>query len=159
MTSDDVRMELRTETFGVTPRGLTAAQAAERLARDGPNRVPRPRPPSPWRQVAAQMTHFFAIMLWFAALLALVAGTPQLAIAIVVVVVLTGSSRSCRGIAPTALRRTAALLPFLQRVLGGPGAWDADPTIRRAIEIRDGVIQNPAILSFRTVHRSTRTGL
>jgi alanine dehydrogenase len=41
-----------------------------------------------------------------------------------------------------------ALLPFLGTVLGGSGAWDANPTIRRAIEIRDGVIQNPAILSF-----------
>jgi alanine dehydrogenase len=41
-----------------------------------------------------------------------------------------------------------ALLPFLRPVLGGRGAWDADPTIGRAIEIRDGVIQNPAILSF-----------
>jgi alanine dehydrogenase len=41
-----------------------------------------------------------------------------------------------------------ALLPFLRTVLGGSAAWDADPTIRRAIEIRGGVIQNPAILSF-----------
>ena len=41
-----------------------------------------------------------------------------------------------------------ALLPFLRTVLGGGAAWDADPTIRRAIEIRDGVVQNPAILSF-----------
>jgi alanine dehydrogenase len=41
-----------------------------------------------------------------------------------------------------------ALLPFLGTILGGRDAWDADPTIRRAIEIRDGVVQNPAILSF-----------
>ena len=41
-----------------------------------------------------------------------------------------------------------ALLPFLRTVLGGGPAWDADPTIRRAIEIREGVVQNPAILSF-----------
>jgi alanine dehydrogenase len=41
-----------------------------------------------------------------------------------------------------------ALLPFLGTILGGPQAWDANPTIRRAIEIRDGVVQNPAILSF-----------
>ena len=41
-----------------------------------------------------------------------------------------------------------ALLPFLPTVMGGSEAWDANPTIRRAIEIRDGVIQNPAILSF-----------
>jgi alanine dehydrogenase len=41
-----------------------------------------------------------------------------------------------------------ALLPHLRTVLTGPVAWKADETIRRAIEIRDGVIQNPAILSF-----------
>lgn len=41
-----------------------------------------------------------------------------------------------------------ALLPFLPGVLDGPEGWDADPTLRRAIEIRDGVVQNPAILSF-----------
>jgi alanine dehydrogenase len=41
-----------------------------------------------------------------------------------------------------------ALVPFLRTAMGGSDAWDADPTIRRAIEIRDGVIQNPAILSF-----------
>jgi alanine dehydrogenase len=41
-----------------------------------------------------------------------------------------------------------ALLPFVSTVMSGPAAWDADPTIGRAIEIRDGVIQNPAILSF-----------
>ena len=41
-----------------------------------------------------------------------------------------------------------ALLPFLGTVLGGSGAWNANPTIGRAIEIRDGIIQNPAILSF-----------
>jgi alanine dehydrogenase len=41
-----------------------------------------------------------------------------------------------------------ALLPHLRPVLGGPRAWDADQTIRRAIEIRAGIIQNPDILSF-----------
>jgi alanine dehydrogenase len=41
-----------------------------------------------------------------------------------------------------------ALLPFLRTVIEGQGAWEENPTVRRAIEIRDGVIQNPAILSF-----------
>ena len=45
-----------------------------------------------------------------------------------------------------------ALLPHLAAVLGGPGAWDSDPVIQRAIEIRRGVIQNPDILSFQ--HRA-----
>ncbi len=41
-----------------------------------------------------------------------------------------------------------ALLPFLPTVLDGRQGWDGNPTIRRAVEILDGVIQNPAILSF-----------
>ena len=41
-----------------------------------------------------------------------------------------------------------ALIPHLRTVMDGPGAWDRDQTIRRAIEIRDGVIRNPKILSF-----------
>jgi alanine dehydrogenase len=41
-----------------------------------------------------------------------------------------------------------ALLPHLRTVMGGPAAWEANETIRRAIEIRDGVIRNPKILSF-----------
>ena len=45
-----------------------------------------------------------------------------------------------------------ALLPHLMTVLAGPGAWDSDQTIRRAIEIRAGIIQNPNILSFQ--HRA-----
>jgi alanine dehydrogenase len=45
-----------------------------------------------------------------------------------------------------------ALLPYLDDVLSGPSAWDTNETVRRAIEIRDGVIQNPNILSFQ--HRS-----
>ena len=41
-----------------------------------------------------------------------------------------------------------ALLPHLSTVLAGPDAWKADPVIYRAVEIRQGVIQNPSILSF-----------
>jgi alanine dehydrogenase len=41
-----------------------------------------------------------------------------------------------------------ALLPFLRPVLSGPQAWDASETVRRAVEVRDGVVQNPKILSF-----------
>jgi alanine dehydrogenase len=41
-----------------------------------------------------------------------------------------------------------ALLPHLRSVLAGPQAWEASDTIRRAIEIRGGVIQNPRIHSF-----------
>ena len=46
-----------------------------------------------------------------------------------------------------------ALLPHLGTVLDGPAAWDKNSTIARAIEIRDGIVQNPAILSFQ--HRGS----
>jgi alanine dehydrogenase len=41
-----------------------------------------------------------------------------------------------------------ALLPYLRPVLEGDTGWDGDDTVRRAIEIRAGVIQNPKILAF-----------
>ena len=41
-----------------------------------------------------------------------------------------------------------ALLPFLPVVMGGANAWDKNITISKSIEIREGIIQNPRILSF-----------
>jgi alanine dehydrogenase len=41
-----------------------------------------------------------------------------------------------------------ALLPFLPKVLGGSDMWEKNKTISKAIEILNGVIQNPKILSF-----------
>ena len=43
-----------------------------------------------------------------------------------------------------------ALIPFLATVMSGADAWEADETIRRAIEIRAGVVRNPRILSFQS---------
>ena len=43
---------------------------------------------------------------------------------------------------------SASLLPYLGRVMSGPTDWPADPTIERAVEIREGRILNPRILSF-----------
>ena len=42
------------------------------------------------------------------------------------------------------------VLPFLEAVMNGPEAWEKSETIRRAIEIWDGVVQNPKILSFQS---------
>jgi alanine dehydrogenase len=41
-----------------------------------------------------------------------------------------------------------ALMPHMRTVMSGPASWEADGIISRAIEIRDGVVQNPKILSF-----------
>ncbi|MCP4900394.1 MAG: hypothetical protein GY906_25800 [bacterium] len=40
------------------------------------------------------------------------------------------------------------VVSFLGNVMRGPDGWAQDETLRRAIEIRDGVIENPKILSF-----------
>jgi hypothetical protein len=34
--------------------------------------------------------------------------------------------------------------------MAGPEAWEADQTLRRAVEIPDGVIQNPKIAAFQS---------
>jgi alanine dehydrogenase len=41
-----------------------------------------------------------------------------------------------------------SLIPYLPLIMGGPEKWEGSETIRRAIEIKDGIIQNPKILSF-----------
>ena len=71
--------------------GLTSAEAALRLAADGPNRLPPRPPPRTWRKLVGQLTHFFALMLWVAGVLAFVAGLPQLGVAIFVVIVVNGA--------------------------------------------------------------------
>ncbi|GAA1937396.1 N(5)-(carboxyethyl)ornithine synthase [Nocardioides marmoribigeumensis] len=43
---------------------------------------------------------------------------------------------------------SSAVVPFLRRVLEGPESWEADETVRRAIEVLDGKVLNPAILAF-----------
>ena len=70
--------------------GLTSAEVAQRRARDGPNELPRPDRKPAFLQLLAQWTHFFAILLWVAAALAAIAGMPQLAVAIAVVVLING---------------------------------------------------------------------
>ncbi len=41
-----------------------------------------------------------------------------------------------------------ALLPYLETVMSGPSVWKQDETIRRAVEMQNGKIINPEILSF-----------
>ncbi len=100
--------------------GLTSAEAAARLARDGPNVLPSPRPPPAWRQLMAQMTHFFALMLWVAGALSFVAALPQLGVAIFVVVIVNGVFAFAQeSRAEHAAERLRDLLPRRVMVLRG----------------------------------------
>jgi len=41
-----------------------------------------------------------------------------------------------------------SLIPYLPIIMGGSKKWEKSETIRRAIEIKNGIIQNPKITSF-----------
>jgi calcium-translocating P-type ATPase len=77
--------------------GLTADEAARRLVQFGPNRIERAARDPVGVQLLREFTHFFAMILWVAALLAFVAdlndpgqGMRTLAIAIVAVILVNG---------------------------------------------------------------------
>lgn len=70
--------------------GLSTTEAQDKLSEYGINQLPRVRPVPVWRRFIRQFTHFFALLLWIAAFFAQVAGMPQLAIAVVVVVMING---------------------------------------------------------------------
>ena len=40
------------------------------------------------------------------------------------------------------------VVAYLEAVAGGPSQWEEDETLQRAVEIRDGIVQNPKILRF-----------
>ncbi|MGH8869876.1 MAG: cation-translocating P-type ATPase [Actinomycetes bacterium] len=97
--------------------GLTSAEAAARLRRDGANVLPQAARTSRVRLLAEQMTHFFALMLWVAAALAVVAGMPQLGVAIAVVIVLNGGFAFVQEYrADRAAQQLAELMPVRARV-------------------------------------------
>jgi P-type Ca2+ transporter type 2C len=76
--------------LGSRPGGLTAREAAARLRRDGPNALGQAHGPALARRLVANFTHFMALLLWLGAGIAVAAGLPQLAVAIVIVSVVNG---------------------------------------------------------------------
>jgi magnesium-transporting ATPase (P-type) len=70
--------------------GLTSPEAELRRKQYGQNLLPRPPHLPLWRRLLSQLIHFFAVMLWVAGGLAILAGMPQLGFAIFVVIVLNG---------------------------------------------------------------------
>ena len=73
-------------TGAALARGLTSEKARMRLAEVGPNAIAEAKPPSHARRFAANLVHLFALLLWAGAALALLGGLPELAAAIVTVI-------------------------------------------------------------------------
>ena len=94
-------------------RGLTVREAHERLAADGPNLMPEVGRRHPVLQLARQLTHLLALLLWAAAALAVLAGMPELAIAIVVIIAPTALPIDCVPCCPREPVSSAAVIPFL----------------------------------------------
>lgn len=93
-------------------RGLSGAEAARRRAEQGPNQLPEPRRPSVVRRFAGELTHFFALMLWVAGVLALLARLPELGIAIFAVILLNAVFAFVQQArADRAAERLRAMLP------------------------------------------------
>ncbi|MEU5120191.1 cation-translocating P-type ATPase [Streptomyces asoensis] len=110
-------------------RGLAPAQAAKRLQEYGPNELPRTRRRAVWRDVATQFTDLFAVVLLVACAITFLAyglqqprdaGTLQLAVAILAVVVLNAAIGFAQEYsAERTAQALAAMVPHACRVLRG----------------------------------------
>ena len=97
MHLQEVTVEQCLASLKSSPTGLDAAEAARRLAEFGPNHVEEVGRKSQLARFAREFTHFFAIILWIGAALALIAdhfdpdqGMSRLGVAIVGVIVING---------------------------------------------------------------------
>ncbi|MDX5567057.1 cation-transporting P-type ATPase [Streptomyces sp. ID05-04B] len=110
-------------------RGLGSAQALERLERYGANELPRARRRPVWREVGAQFTDLFAVVLLVASAITFLAyglqepreaGTLQLAVAILAVVVLNAAIGFAQEYsAERTAQALEAMVPHVCRVLRG----------------------------------------
>ncbi|MFF5313384.1 cation-translocating P-type ATPase [Streptomyces massasporeus] len=159
--------------LGSSASGLTADAAHERRAAYGPNELPAPHRRPAWRQLAAQFTDLFAIILLVASGVTFLAylleeprepGTVQLAAAIACVVLLNAAIGFAQEYSAERTAQTLqAMVPHRCRVLrdGRPGelpvqdlvpgdvvmleAGDTVPADCRLVEAHDLTVDNAAI--------------
>ncbi|HEY9788077.1 MAG TPA: cation-transporting P-type ATPase [Candidatus Obscuribacterales bacterium] len=108
------------ERLHTAEEGLSAAEAAKRLAESGRNRLPLPERTPLAIRFLANFTHLMALLLWVGGIAAFLAKLPQLAIAIWMVNIINGIFSFFQEY--RAERATAALkklLPVLVKVIRG----------------------------------------
>ncbi|HEX4902337.1 MAG TPA: cation-transporting P-type ATPase, partial [Acidimicrobiales bacterium] len=129
--------------------GLSSSEAARRLVADGRNSLPPPRRASAARRLLAELTHFFALMLWVAAALSIVAGMPELGAAIAVVIGVNGVFAFAQEHrAERAAERLRDLLPAAVRVVrdGTQATVHADEVVRGDVVLLEAGDRVPADL-------------
>lgn len=95
-----------------TRSGLSEEEARRRLQQFGFNRLPEHSGPGLFRRLLNQVIHFFALILWAAALLSILGDMPELGVAIMLVIVLNGFFSFIQEYrAERASRALAALVP------------------------------------------------
>ncbi len=66
------------ESLDTTANGLSQNEAQQRLEKFGANELPEPVQRPLWLRFADQLTHFMALLLWVAGILAFISRTPEL---------------------------------------------------------------------------------
>lgn len=111
-------VELLLRNLRTSAEGLGAREAARRLAVQGPNALPSARRAAWPQQLLRQFTHPLALLLWVAAALAYVSGTPVLSWAILVVIAINAAVAFLQERqAEKAVEALAQYLPLQARVL------------------------------------------
>ena len=107
-----------TTTTVLDRAGLTDEQVTRLREQYGANVVPVTAPVPAWRMFLQQLTHLLAVLLWVAAVLAVLAGMPELAAAIVAIVVLNAAFAFWQEHrADRSAQRLRALLPVRAQVV------------------------------------------
>ncbi len=78
------------ESLSTAASGLTHDEAQNRLEKFGANELPEPVQRPLWLRFADQLTHFMALLLWVAGVLAFISGTPELGWAVWAVIWING---------------------------------------------------------------------
>jgi P-type Ca2+ transporter type 2C len=100
------------------PQGLTTAEVQERLECHGRNRIRREARVSIWRRLSSNFTHLMAWLLWIGGVLAWIAQTPQLAVAVWMVNLINGAFSFWQEYrAEKAIEALQQLLPAYARAL------------------------------------------
>jgi magnesium-transporting ATPase (P-type) len=76
------------KSLGTTVDGLADREAQQRLAQFGANELPTAPQRPLWLKFTDQLTHFMALLLWMAGILAFISGTPALGWAIWAVILI-----------------------------------------------------------------------
>ncbi len=106
------------EYLDSSPNGLTSSEAAQRLENEGRNVIEKRRGMPLWQKFLLNFVHFFAVLLWVAAVLSFIADMPELGIACIAVIIINGIFTFWQEFkAEKAIESLQKILPRKARVL------------------------------------------